>query len=447
MQGLPGLTFEQVPDMKATHLRYLTTGFNDPRSADALKESMQKLVAWESKWLPITKAQEQEDPDLYNRVYYVEAVPPGVDHRFPNGFLKTDEWPEARNNVGEADLAMMFFDRFYPEFDQVIDINDGDILPIGLLYADERLQANTWRNRQLIQLPIREGNKKKKKKKDPSGEPEAVIVDAPQLLAKDKPKYTYCDLNVLYSRVCDDPLFGNHGVQNHVLTLVLMIVLSGTDFFKDSFGGIGIQNTVWRTLTGKLGVLHHLIQSTKNIIPDPYALRDIVLDETAWRRLAYWVYVEKHGKTVRRKNKGELSMKLLKVHLNKRKRETERFPDRNLVRRWGRQVLWNIRYWKNGVRYQTDKAGKAINFPDPFLKVNGESFYGYELDHSTNSLRYSVRVSTRTPPVDEVYSQHFLKGSEDGPARKKRLGKQLQQRLPTAQELQKLEKEASTAFK
>ena len=456
LQGLPGLVFEDMPGMKAAHLRYLTTGFNDPKSADALKESQQRLVPWQMEHLPITREYEREHPDLYNTVYYIEAVAPGIDHRFPQGFLKTDVWPEARNNLGEADLAMMFFDRFYPELDQVIDINDGDIIPIGLLYAQERLQGNTWRNHQLIQLPIKHGRKKKQTEAEPESEA-PVIVDAPQLAEVDKPRFTFCDLNVLYARVCDDPLFGNHGVQNHVLMLVFMIVLSGTDFFKDAFGGINVQNTVWKTLTGKLDVLHHLVQSSKNIIPDPTALRTIVMDETAWRRLVYWSYVEKHGSTVRKRNKGALSLKLIKVHLNKRKRETERFPDRNLVRRWGRMALWNLRYWMDGPRYRKHATEPcAVNFPDPFLRVQGDSFYGYELDSAVSSaagaggkgLRFSPRVSTYMPRVDEVYAQHFLKpapAAEDVPKKKRRL-KLLAQRMPEDEQLDALEREARGAF-
>lgn len=445
LQGLPGLTIEQAPDMKENHLKYLTTGFYDPKSADALKESMQRLVQWKPEWLPLTRESEDQDKDLYNRVYSIEAVPPGVDHRFPQGFLRTDEWVEACNNVGEADLAMMFFDRFFPDFDQVIDINDGDIIPISLLYAQERLKGNQWRNRQLIQLPIKPGRKKKREEEQEDG---PIIVDAPQLANRDKPKFTYCDVNVLCSRILDDPLFGNHGVQNHIVTMVLMIILSGTDFFKDSFGGIGVQRIVWKVLTAKLDVLHHMVQSTKNIIPDPYALRTVVMDATAWRRFVYWCYAEAHGNAVRNKNKGQMSLKLLKVHLSKRKRENERFPDRNLVRRWGNQALWNLRYWLTGPRFKRDpKTGLAVNFPDPFLKIQGQSFYGYEIDPVTGNLRFSPRVSTYMPPVDEVYAQHFFKPPhEDAPPKKRQRRKQMQQPELDEERLARLEKTAAFAF-
>ena len=441
LQGLPGITFENDPEMKAKHFEYLTTGVNNPRSAEALIESQQDLIPWKIEWLPLTKASEQADPDLYNRVYSIEAIPPGVDHRFPNGFLKTGEWVEARNNLGEADLAMMFFDRFYPHMDQVIDINDGDIFPISLLYAQERLQGRTWRNRQLLQLPIPKDRKKKKKKKKKKSEEDEdeeeekiVILDAPQLALKKKPVNTYCDVNMLYGLVCDDPLFGNAGVQNHIMTLVFMIILGGTDFFQDTFGGIGIPTIVWKTFTAKLDVLHHLIQSTKNIIPDPYALRTVVIDETAWRRFVDWCYVEKHGKAVRNKNKGSLSKKLIKVHLSKRKRKAEHFPDRDTVTGWARRMEYNIDYWYNGVRYQHG----ATNFPDPFLRVDGVSYYGFDKDEKTGKLAYSSRVSTKVNnTVDEVYSQHFLKA----PEKKKR-----RQKTPSTVQLEQLEQTVKDAF-
>ena len=428
LQGLPGLTYDRVPGMKDTYATYLTKGFNDPSSVDALKEAMQSLVPWSPDWLPISKEAEEEDRDMYNRVYFIKAVPPGVDHRFPNGFLHTDEWKDARNNLGEADLAMMYFDRFYANQNQIIDINDGDIFPISLLYAPERINGNTWRNRQLLALP-----KKGKKKKDPPNREEdpsppkedVVIVDAPRLLVKRKATHTYCDVNILYSRICDDPLFGDSGVQNHALMLVFMIILSGTDFFKDSFGGIGVEKIIWKTLTGKFNVFHHLVQSTKNIIPDPLSMRAVVIDEVAWREFAYYCYVEKHGKAVRTKLKRsqdeQISLKDIKVHLSKRKYVSQRFPERNLIRRWGRQILWNLEYWLNGPRYKQDpKTLKAVNFPDPFLRVGEESYYGYEKDYETGTMRFTPRVTTQLRVVDEVYSQHFKQPPPETQPRKKR---------------------------
>ena len=397
LQGLPGRTIYQIPDLKSTYLSYMTTGVNDPNHPEAMESSMQKLVLWNVDWLPITAEMENRNPDMYNNVYIVKAVPPGVDHRFPRGFLQTDIWDEAKNNVGEADLAMLYFNRFFPDEDQIISINDGDIYPIALLNTQDRLNGNQFRNRQLLVLPLRTRKKKAK---------EAVIVDAPQLLLK--PKFTYCDVNLLYSNVCDDPLFGDKGVQNHIMMLVFMIIISGTDFFSGSFGGIGVEKIVWKTLTGKLDVYHHMVQSTKNIIPDPTAQRDIVIDEDAWRQFTFWCYAEKHGKVVRRNNGGKLTHNLIKTHLSKRKYT---MPDTPLILRWCRQIQWNMEYWINGPR---------LIFPDPFLKINGRSYYGYDLSKD-NKLEYAKKIYLDQREVDEVYSRYFAKSKEPTHKRPKKL--------------------------
>lgn len=418
LQGLPGRTIYQIPNMKHTYLSYMTTGLNDPRNPEALESSMQRLVLWNREWLPITAQMEEEDPNMYNNVYMIKAVPPGVDHRFPRGYLETDVWADARNNLGEADLAMVFFNRFFPDKDQIISINDGDIYPIALLHAQERLVGSQFRNRQLLVLP-------QKKRKPKAGD--VVIVDAPRLTLRQK--YTYCDVNMLYSKVCDDPLFGENGVQNHVMMLVFMIILSGTDFFADSFGGVGCKNFVWKTLTGKLDVFHHIIQSSKNIIPDPLAERHVVFDEDAWTRFAHWCYAEKHGPAIKKKTQSDkLTHKQLKLHLSKRKRESEKLPDRNLILRWCRQIQWNIEYWLNGPR---------LIFPDPFKTIDNRSYYGYTLTDD-EKLAFAKRIYTMQIPVDEVYSRFFFKEQKSKTKKRKE--------LPSEDTIAAFEKSANKLF-
>lgn len=417
LQGLPGRTIYQIPNMKNTYLSYMTTGLNDPRNAEAMESSMQRLVLWNRDWLPITPEMEEADPDMYNNVYMIKAVPPGVDHRFPRGFLESDVWKEAKNNLGEADLAMVYFNKFFPEHDQIISINDGDIYPIALLHTQDRLNGSQFKNRQLLVLP-------QKKRKPKEGD--VVIVDAPRLTLQQR--YTYCDVNMLYSKVCDDPLFGENGVQNHVMMLVLMIILSGTDFFADSFGGVGCEKFIWKTLTGKFDIFHHLIQSTKNIIPDPLQQRHVVFDEYGWRQFAHWCYAEKYGPTIKKKTKSKkLTHKQIRMHLSKRKREDHRMPDRKLILRWCRQIQWNIEYWLNGPR---------LIFPDPFRKVEGQSYYGYELED--DKLKYATQLYPNQIPVDEVYGRHF--GEEQNQKEKK------PKKLPSEDTIAQFEQSAKELF-
>lgn len=205
-----------------------------------------------------------------------------------------------------------------------------------------------------------------------------------------------------------------------------------------------MEKTIWKTLTGKFDVFHHLVQSTKNIIPDPEALRTIVMDETAWRQLAYYCYIDKHGNAVRKKLKKDkeehISLKEVRVHLSKRKNVNQRFPDRNLIRRWGRQVQWNLEYWMNGPRY---KPG-ASNFPDPFLKVGDESYYGYERDPHTGKLRFTIQVTTKIRKVDEIYSQHFMRPPSNNSVQRK---KRRKLEPPSEDTLDQLEETAKDLFK
>lgn len=411
LQGLPGRTMDDIPNMKQNHKQLFSAGVYDPKHEEAFASAMCQLVPWDRAWLPITPEMEQRDKDLYNRVYVIKAVPPNVDARFPKGFLQTYEWEDARNNMGEADLAMMFFDRFFPQNTQIIDINDGDIIPIALLYAQERLVGNAFRNNQYLALPIKEGNKKKNTE-------EKVIIVEPKKLAK----FTYIDVNALYTKICNDPMFGMAGVQNHVMMVVFMIVLSETDFFRNSFGGIGVEKSVWKTLTEKLDIYHHIVQSTKNILPDPTLKRTVVLDDAAWKEFAYRCYMEKHGSAVRKKNKGKITKKLLQVHLSKRKRENEQLPSGATIQRWGRQVQYNIEYWLNGPRGL---------FPDPFETVDGKSFYGYEKDEATGEFRLAASVSAYRP-VDEVYERFFLRNT--------RPQKRARKEVPTHEEMDNIER-------
>ena len=249
-----------------------------------------------------------------------------------------------------------------------------------------------------------------------------------------------------HRRIRDDPLFGNSGVQNHVMMMVMMIILSGTDFFKGSFGGIGVQKFVWKTLTGKLDVFHHMIQATKNIIPDPLAMRTVVMDERAWRQFAYWCYAEKHGKAVRNaQKKKQLTFKMLQVHLSQRSSPNERMPDRNTIRRWCRQIMWNVEYWLNGPRYHQDPDTlMATNFPDPFEMLAGESYYGYELNKFDGALRFSERVTTVQREADEVFTQHWM-APPKGQPKKKRL-KSTPKDAPTYGDLVELETTAQQLF-
>jgi hypothetical protein len=92
--------------------------------------------------LPITAAMEQEEPRLYNRVVAI--------HKAQTGELTMQERPDMENDVAEGDAAIFWVDHFFPHLDQMLVINDGDAILIGLLYARERMHGNSFRNVQTL---------------------------------------------------------------------------------------------------------------------------------------------------------------------------------------------------------------------------------------------------------------------------------------------------------
>lgn len=362
----------------------------------------EQVRLWMNKELPITAEDEARDPDLYNRVYFIQHIPPCPE--WPKGCIRQIEWKEAKNSIGEADLAIMFYDHFFPNETQLIIINDGDVFPIALMYASERhMSNNTFRNQQFIRLPY-----KKKKGNEFFGE-------------NNVPKFQYVDVNELYCQVNNDKRMLKAGVQNRIATMVFLLIMSGTDFFKGHMKGIGAEKCIWPTFFSKLELFSHLIQSPKGVEPHTRTQRDIVIDEDAFRNFVRFCYVNKYGKSARKQAKlkaGDLlTVKLLASRVNKlKKAKTDpayRFPDRNTIRMWSRQLLWQALYWKNGP--------KGVKFtPDPFEVYQGLPYYGFERDPETKKLRMAGFVCVHPKPVDESMAQHLMKNQEKYRIQKRR---------------------------
>jgi hypothetical protein len=318
----------------------------------------------------ITEEMEQEDPDLYNRIYLIEHVPPNP--QWPQGLLRKAEWEEAKNDIAEADLAVFYYDHWFQGENQMIVINDGDALPIALLYAYERVIGNSFRNKQYVRLP----NKSKK------------TTD----------RYDTFDINKLYQVINEDKQMRDSGVQNPIVTFVFMVILGETDFFRDYMKGIGKEKFVWRTLTEKLDFFSHLVQLSKGVVPNTRVPREIVMDEDRFELFVHYCFLNKHGKSIRKKRKREtITIADVKAHCKD-------FPTRNQIRSWARAILWNMQYWINGV--------KGTEFtPDPYEEYDGHPYYGY-IRRNDGTTECAPVVTAHQKPVDEVYSQHFLKAPD-----------------------------------
>jgi hypothetical protein len=343
-----------------------------------------QVYRWnEQRDLPITGQMEQDDPDLYNRVFIIEHVAP--DAQWPQGFLSKREWVEAHNTIREADGAMFFYDHFYPRDTIMFMCNDGDVFSYGMLYAYERTTLNnTFRNVHYVCLPY------KKQKGNEFFAPGQA------------PRNEYVDLNQLYVLVKNDPSMQSAGVQNHVATLVFLLIMAGSDFFQDAFKGLGNDTVVWQTFLGCTETFSHMVQLSKALEPDTRTPRTIVLDEDLFRLFTHYCYLTKYGKPLRKRAKGKpVTYAALKVQCATGKRAQAdpdyQLPDRNTIRLWARQVHWNLMYYKNA------PCGQE---PDCFQQWMGLPYYPYVRDEAGECHMTTV-VSAYQRPVDEVYLRHM----------------------------------------
>jgi hypothetical protein len=352
--------------------------------------------------LPITRTMEQEDPDLYNRVYYVKNIPPC--QQYPKGALERAEWKEAcasnvpgtfgANGLAEADVRLFYYDHWFQNEHIIFYINDGDVFSIGLLYASERCTAISphtgqyvFRNQHTVCLPYKKGKKKKK------GVAEKEVPAAPAA-----GKEEYVNLNILYQLVRSYPQL--QGVQNPVASFVFLLIMAETDFFKDFLKGMGAQKVIWKVFFENAQLLSHLVQLSDDGVPrSTRTPRTAIMDEDMFRQFIYYCYLEKHKNSVGGRPTFSELQKATQVDAKGKPKADEAYylPDRNRIRLWCRQVEWNLLYWKNG---------PLGHFPNPFEMWYDLPYYPYWKDPAGKPVMVDV-VATRPKPVDWVYAQHM----------------------------------------
>ena len=367
-----------------------------PWNWNEIPTSKQALFRWQE-W-------EDEDPDMYNRVFVVKGHAPSPQH--PRGHVTVEEWDEATNAVGEADLRLFYYDHFFRNHDQMICINDGDAIPISLLYAHERKVGNKWVNTQWLKL--KKGGK------------------AGTLLEDNKPRYEYINVNSLYDSIMKDEDFVEAGVQNPVATMVFLTVFCETDFVKGHMKGIG-KDAMWDLFMEpqNLKKFSHLVQLSTATVPDTRTPRRVVIDEDLFFIWIGYCYAKKYGKSALKmaKKKGVTAkevLPLLKDRCSKdgkgkpKEDENYHFPNRNLMRRWCRWILWNMQYWINGMR-GVDKQ------PNEFEIYRGHSYYGFMKDPETGKAIEAPCVSAKQKRVDTVYRRNFLVDRQENMNRRRRM--------------------------
>jgi len=343
-----------------------------------------KVKFWAPSELPITKAMERADPDLYHRTYLVRT--------FPNEDTSLEEWQITRNDIAEGDIRMFWFDHFYQNRHIIFYTGDGDIFSIGALYAFQRrtgihvsqvpgtMPKYEFRNRHTACLPYL------KKDKDDAEE--------------------YVNLDLFYALVREYPPMVEAGVQNPVLSLVFLIILCGSDFCNKFLHKMGSQNIIWNVFLQNAAVFSHMVMMGEGVPGATRTKRTLVLDEDAFKLFVRYCYLAKY-EPHRKKLKVE---RLSYAQLDERTRfradmktpePDVRFhlPDSNTTRKYARAVLWNLEYWVNG------PLGHG---PDPFEIWQGVPYYPYRRD-AKGKAHVSDAVSHKPKPVDRVFEQHLYR--------------------------------------
>jgi hypothetical protein len=357
--------------------------------------------------LPITPEAEREDVDLYHRVYILEHVAPCPE--LPGGALVRREWEEAKSDISEGDLRILWFEHWFQQQNILLCINDGDIFSIGLLYARDRfIQVSPegryhFRNRHVIMLKYIETDKKRKAR------------EAKGLYIKPGP-FQFIDLNLLYEKV--DTMKQLQPMQTRIGTFVFLLILGGTDFFVDFLKGMSAHKVIWKVFFENAPVFSHLVQCPEGVPMSTRDQRIVVLDEDAFRRFIIFCHLEKYEDNIvgRREDHSvtfeELRQRTLTTAKGQKRLKKDgsedtgyHMPSRNKVRTWCRLIEWNWLYWAEGCR------GRV---PDPFEKYYDIPYYPFEKQTADAKPAFIDMVSPRQKPVDAVFAQHFLRNKKPG---------------------------------
>jgi len=365
--GFPARTVEIYEDQV-----YDETGY-----APVPGDTRVRIMQWLPKEIPIELRDE-----FFTEVFMVRRMPPTPMR--PTGWILKTGCPEMRNTIREADNSVFFFAQFFPECDQIIDIHDGDSIPIGLLRVAEDYRGDIKpTHTTYIRFKNLLTNEKKIRQRYGDRKP---------------PQVEYLNVTQLYAEIFAFDRFQEAGVQHPVATIVSLMILNGTDFFKqNSFcPGIGFNSNkggtaIWDTFWSGIHKYTHLVQwYTNDMKHDPTERRRIVVDENLFVMFVYQCYSRKYLKL----DFAETDLQTLQVRCSKKKRVSEHLPSREQILVWCRNFTWNIDYWLNACR--------DIEV-DPFETVKGESYYGFSKD------KWSVTASVcaTQKPVDKVFLRNF----------------------------------------
>lgn len=346
----------------------------------------------------ITPDYEKKHPDLYKNVMVIAH---GLKY----------QWNAASNDIGEADLAITQYWRFFPNDDHLIYMNDGDALPILLLHAADRKVNGVFLKDLWLCKPRKGKSEKEKKrlareKKPPHKWTEKDHRDQKKLqkivdsyggtktwaqIEAERPKEVYININKLYDDILADPKLCD--VQNPIVFYVGAILLSGTDYFvgvpgKSFLPGLGVQNKIWPILFNNTKEFSHLFQSSLDVAPDATQWRNIVIDDDAFVHFCHLCYLEANHED----SMENVRKRILATNYSSRVPLSD-----EQLRACSRNLLFDFLYKQNAGRPGFER------FPNIFQKDDqGKSCFGYNEDGTK-----TTDIGSYPFPVDEVYSKFF----------------------------------------
>lgn len=254
------------------------------------------------------------------------------------------------NGIGEAELACLFFAEKHLHENVLFRLDDTDMIAILLLHCRNRLVKGKFKGRWWVHFRRRQ----------------------------------YVDINSLYWNIVQDPLLTKY--IDPVATVVAGLALCGCDYIHNFAHGIGGSHIFNELVSGR----HPDMVKISAFRP-----ATVTVDEVAFNRFTYCVYVSRYKKTVslatleedimdiaekRKKKHLERCNKLLKMpEGGKREKEA------TLVLRAGKKLVqdtWRTTVFSRNLifvlTYWSVSYIHPFPFVDPYMKVKGESFYGYE---------------------------------------------------------------------
>lgn len=289
----------------------------------------------------------------------------------------------------EAELACLYFARHHDTENCLFVTPDGDMLLQLLLMAADRIDPTTgnFRNCHYLQLTLDSHS-------------------------------DYVDINALYTAILTDPWLRHY--QNPVLSFVAVACMLKNDYIHGFCPGIQTcpaqppLSTIFPDLNPAVvfQVLYseendspfaRMITCTPNIRGNTNMATIVHIDEALWEHFVHALYVVKYRTRASKKfdlaEEGMVTINHVRDLLHDYKNTANRVMAKDLIRRFGRQLLWVLEYWLNNYR-------NTCRVYPPHSLYKNKSYYGWFINAATECLP-APEVSEERPDETRSINRMF----------------------------------------